>query len=367
MSAKKPPRLHQQASGVWYVLYSGPIRDERKSLRTKDPEVAQERFKGWLEQDQLEKEMCEDPTISFCLDLWMDQWIEGQMLSEQRYPSIVAHLKKHFGDKTVSKVTRKDSEEYIKLRKLGVYGRKPGSNSTIRQELTKLRACLNFMVSKVEPIERRLDPRKKPYIMLPPNSPPRDLVLTREQLQLLYDYCLLDGPQLRSVHQGPEGWMTREARFCILAMETAARKSALLELTWDLVHWDQGILQLNPEGRQQTTKFRPTIPMSDKLIFMLKKIYPFRKNELILDSKTEITHGLKRIIKDLGLPEETSPHTFRHTWATHASEDGVPIKKIAQFLGDAPETVRKSYEHLQPDFLKDVINRPSQTSPQLAV
>ena len=367
MSAKKPPRLHQQASGVWYVLYSGPIRDERKSLRTKDPEVAQERFKGWLEQDQVEKEMCEDPTISFCLDLWMDQWIVGNMLSEIRYPSVVNNLKRHFGDKTVSKVEMEDSKEYAQLRRSGVIGRKGAAEGTIRHELVKLRACLRFMMERVEPRERRIDPKQVPYIVLPKNSPPRELVLTREQLLLLYNYCMEDYARAGSRHQGPEGWITREARFCIIAMETAARKTAILELTWDLIDLDRKILQLNPHGREQTSKYRPTIRMSSKLIVMLKRIYPLRKNELILDSKTEITHGLKRIVNDLGLPEETSPHTFRHTWATHASEEGVPMKKIAKFLGDSEETVRKNYEHLSPDFLDDVVDRPLQTSPQLVV
>ena len=88
---------------------------------------------------------------------------------------------------------------------------------------------------------------------------------------------------------------------------------------------------------------------------------------MILDTKTEITHGLKRILNDVGITEDVSPHTFRHTWATHASEEGVPMKKIAKFLGDSEETVRKNYEHLSPDFLDDVVDRPTQITPQLAV
>ena len=367
MSHKLPPRIKKAKNGIWYVHFSGSQRDEKSSLRTKDQKEADERFKGWLEQDFLEKAMCEDPTISFCLDLWMEQWIQGNMLSEVRYPSVVNNLKCHFGDKTVSKIEMEDSKEYAVLRRSGVIGTKPAAEGTIRHELVKLRACLRFMMERVEPRERRIDPKQVPYIVLPKNSPPRELVLTREQLQLLYGYCMEDFARVGSRHQGPAGWLTREARFVILAIETAARKTALLELTWDLVDMDRRILQLNPVGREQTSKSRPTIRMSSKLMMMLERIYPLRKNDMILDTKTEITHGLKRILNDVGITEDVSPHTFRHTWATHASEEGVPMKKIAKFLGDSEETVRKNYEHLSPDFLDDVVDRPTQITPQLAV
>ena len=48
---------------------------------------------------------------------------------------------------------------------------------------------------------------------------------------------------------------------------------------------------------------------------------------------------------------------FCHTWATRAAEDGVPMKTIADFMGDTEETVKKNYLHLSPDYLKEAINR----------
>ena len=50
-----------------------------------------------------------------------------------------------------------------------------------------------------------------------------------------------------------------------------------------------------------------------------------------------------------------SPHVFRHTWATRAVERGVVIGKVAAFLGDNEETVRKNYIHLSPDYLRDAL------------
>ena len=42
----------------------------------------------------------------------------------------------------------------------------------------------------------------------------------------------------------------------------------------------------------------------------------------------------------MGMPQ-IHPHVFRHTWATHAAEDGVAMNIIAGFLGDTDKTVEK--------------------------
>ena len=61
-------------------------------------------------------------------------------------------------------------------------------------------------------------------------------------------------------------------------------------------------------------------------------------------------------MEDLGI-ENASPHTFRHTWATHAAEDGIPMHTIAAFLGDTERTVQKNYQHLSPDYLRSAVDR----------
>ncbi len=299
--------------------------------------------------------MCEDPTVDFILDVWFEQWVEDRMSSVARVKSIIKNLKSYFAGMPLSTVERKHSREYAEGRLNGSLGKGVAVNGTIRLELIKLRAAFNFMVSKVEPRERRIDSKMLPYVELPPDSEARDIVISRENIKRIYDFCMVDGPRAGSKYSGPNGWITREARFCIIAMETAARKTAICELTWDQVKWEKGVIQLNPDGRKQTSKKRPTIPMSNKLLAMLEKVYPLRKNELVLDSKTKISDGVHRIMRELGI-EGVTPHTFRHTWATHKIEDGKPIKKVADFLGDTEETVRKSYEHLSPDYLRDVIN-----------
>ena len=49
-----------------------------------------------------------------------------------------------------------------------------------------------------------------------------------------------------------------------------------------------------------------------------------------------------------------SAHTFRHNWATHRVKKGIPVDKVAKFMGDTVKTVRENYEHLLPDYLTDI-------------
>ena len=358
MSKPKPPRIKRSSFGTWYVHFTEGKRSQRQSLGTKDQKEAETRLAGWIEQRDLEEQLCADPTIAVILDTWYDQWVDGQMQSQVRYPSVIKNLKQYFGKMPVSTVLRKHSRDYADIRRKGIIGRCPASESTIRQEMTRLRAALRFMVERVEPKERRLDPKLVPYVEKPAPSPPRDKVLTRDELDSLYSYCMED--RNRQI-KGSKERISREGRFCIIAMETAQRKSAIQELQWDQVDFTRMVIQFNPRGRNQTSKRRPALPISDRLMVLLKTAFEERTKDYVLDSKTDVHYGVKRIFADLGI-EGASPHTFRHTWATHAIEDGISISKVAEFLGDSEETVKENYKHLQPDYLRDVINRVKPTA-----
>ena len=58
----------------------------------------------------------------------------------------------------------------------------------------------------------------------------------------------------------------------------------------------------------------------------------------------------------MGMPQ-IHLHVFRHTWATHAAEDGVAMNIIAGFLGDTDKTVEKNYLHLSPDYPRQAVDR----------
>ena len=351
---KQPPRLGTDDQGNYYVYYNANGRSQRKSLRTDNLLHAEARFAGWLEAHNKDQVVDADPKIADCLGWWFEQWIEGRMLSEARYPSVIGNLKAYFGKMRVSKVTKLDSQEYARLRRKGQIGTSAAAESTIRRELQSLRACLNFMIKKVEPRERRITQDIVPYVELPNASPPRNRVLTADELDRLYEHChnlVQNGAGMK-----PTNRLAKIGRFVVLAMETAQRKSAILELKWQQVNLDRNMIHFLPEGKLQTTKRRPPLPISKKLRPVLERAKAEAVNDYVCDNPADIHYQLKCISDELNVPD-LSAHVFRHTWATRAVEDGVDITKVAAFLGDSVKTVEKNYIHLSPGYLSDVIDR----------
>jgi integrase len=341
----KPPRL-QKRNEHWYVSYPKNGRSQRDSLRTKDLQTAEVRFQGWLKERRLHIEVQDNPRVEDVLELWMQQWITGRMLSESRYPSICKNLNKYFGRMRVSEIEREHSRTYRHLRQNAKIGTSKASNSTVRAELQRLRAALRFMVERVEPKEQRLPQTMIPYIELPHASPPRNRVLSKDEIQLLRETC----PNLTMRRSNR---MSRIGRFVMLAMETAQRKTAICELKWDQVKFDLNQIYFNQEGRLQTQKKRPTVPISPVLRPVLERAFEERINDFVIDHSNGVWSPLKKLASDLGI-EGLHPHVFRHTWATQAVLRGVPLKKVAMFLGDKEKTVIENYQHLSPDYLEDV-------------
>ncbi|MDX5321965.1 MAG: site-specific tyrosine recombinase XerD [Bacteroidota bacterium] len=66
---------------------------------------------------------------------------------------------------------------------------------------------------------------------------------------------------------------------------------------------------------------------------------------------------IKNLAKQVGLKKNISPHTFRHSFATHLVEGGADLRAVQQMLGHESITTTEIYTHLDREFLKNVVNR----------
>jgi integrase/recombinase XerD len=66
---------------------------------------------------------------------------------------------------------------------------------------------------------------------------------------------------------------------------------------------------------------------------------------------------IKGLVKQAGITKNISPHTFRHSFATHLVEGGADLRAVQEMLGHESITTTEIYTHLNRDFLRDTLQR----------
>ena len=66
---------------------------------------------------------------------------------------------------------------------------------------------------------------------------------------------------------------------------------------------------------------------------------------------------IKNLAEAAGIKKNISPHTFRHSFATHLIEGGANLRAIQEMLGHESITTTEIYTHLNREFLRDTLDR----------
>ena len=72
-------------------------------------------------------------------------------------------------------------------------------------------------------------------------------------------------------------------------------------------------------------------------------------------SRIMIFKMIKSLADTIGLDKSISPHTFRHSFATHLIEGGADLRAVQEMLGHSSITTTELYTHMDRDYLKGVI------------
>ena len=162
----------------------------------------------------------------------------------------------------------------------------------------------------------------------------------------------------------PEGMRNRAILETLYS--SGLRVSELVNLRLNHVYFDIGFLRilgkgnkerLVPVGRQARKYIK--LYVNEVRVHIDKK--PGNEDYVFLNrrgsrlSRVMIFTIIKDLASKAGIRKHISPHTFRHSFATHLIEGGADLRAVQEMLGHASITTTEIYTHLDRDYLKQVI------------
>lgn len=145
------------------------------------------------------------------------------------------------------------------------------------------------------------------------------------------------------------------------------RVSELINLKISDLFFEEGFIKVTGKGDKQ--RFIPIGKLTIKYIDLYRKeirvhqqIDPASKDTLFLNrrgkqlSRAMIFTIIKQLAITAGIQKSISPHTFRHSFATHLLENGADLRAIQQMLGHESITTTEIYTHIDKTHLTKVIN-----------
>lgn len=240
--------------------------------------------------------------------------------------------------KDVRKATSEDIRKFIRsIAKL--------KDRTLSRKLSSLRAFYEFMVKKnyidKSPVDGVDGPKIGKYL---PD------VLTIEEVDKFLDFEPQNDFEFRNR--------------CILELlySTGLRISELVSLKLLNINLDECLIKVMGKGSKERI-----VPLNDVTVeFLEKYLKEVRPNMLKKTSTDDLflnNHGkgltrqavfkmIKKRSDDIGLKKSISPHTLRHSFATHLLQNGADIRFIQELLGHSDIGTTEIYTHIMNETLK---------------
>lgn len=147
------------------------------------------------------------------------------------------------------------------------------------------------------------------------------------------------------------------------------RVSELVELKLNNVYFDAGFLRVIGKGNKERLVPIGRAAMKYVKIYIndVRGLLPHKPPQkgfepyMFLNrngrklTRVMIFTIIKTLAQKVGLKKTISPHTFRHSFATHLVEGGADLRAVQEMLGHESITTTEIYTHLDRDYLKQVI------------
>ncbi len=221
------------------------------------------------------------------------------------------------------------------------------SSATLARTLSSIRTFHQFLVR-----ERRADQDASLHIETPKKERKLPKILSTSDVDALLAIEPKDALSVRN-----------KAMFEMI-YATGLRVTELVSLNVSDLHLTMGFVRCVGKGSKERI-----IPLGSMAKESIESYLQASRPQLVNNKRTEALfvnhHGnplsrqgfwkiLKAVAKEVGVQKEITPHTLRHSFATHLLENGADLRAVQEMLGHSDISTTQVYTHVTKARLKDI-------------
>lgn len=257
---------------------------------------------------------------------------------------------KMFADFLKSENREVETTDHILLRKfLITFKNKNYSSSTVARKLASLRSFFTFLC-------RDGYLKRNPALAIA--TPKRDKKLP----------VFLGVEAMARLIESPPGnnlYGLRDAAILETLYSTGIRVSELVGLDIERLDFISGVVKVMGKGKKERL-----VPIGDKAMRVIRAYLDKRdliikqeKKALFLNklgtrlTDRSVRRIIEKYIRSLSIKEHISPHSLRHSFATHLLDRGADLRSVQELLGHANISTTQIYTHVSTERLKSVYDK----------
>ena len=285
--------------------------------------------------------------INECIEKFVEYLIIDKKYSENTVKSYKNDLKKfknYFKNTNINNISERHIKNYLKKLKDD-----NNDNKTINHNISTLRSFYKFLL-----IEKTIKNNPMEYIEMPKTKKTLPKTLSIEEIDKLLDINLTDD------------FSYRNKAMIELMYSSGLRVSELINVKIHDIDTSNCIIRIMGKGKKERI-----VPLGD---YAINYINIYLKSHRINLIKKEINdylflnnHGkhltrqgffkiLKQLAKEKNIKTDFSPHTLRHSFATHLLNGGADLRSIQEMLGHSDISTTQIYTHVSKEELKENYN-----------
>ena len=259
------------------------------------------------------------------------------------YDSDLNRLNDYFKNKDLTRLTYMDLEKYISS--LDEY-----SPSSISRHISSIKSFYSYLVKTSKILSNPAELIKEPKLGL--HLP---TYLNQDEINTLLDIKVNDK------------FSARNKAILELMYATGLRISEVVSLEFKNIDLDDCIVRVVGKGSKERI-----VPINDCAIDALSDYINIYRPELMIKGENNYifinNHGnpmtrqaifkiIKKECEEKGINKNISPHTIRHTFATHLLENGADLRVIQELLGHSDISTTQIYTHISNEKLREDYNK----------